>query len=399
VLDDISLAMECTEEKATLSCSSVPLDQGTPAPNLRTLIAPTRESGATPSHGRGAANTRSGEHMGTPPGKLTFVCCIEHGRLEGQTLLMLETLRKNGGSLGDAPVLAVVGRLGPPLARTTSDALRRLDVQVVRDLSANPAPWLNYGNKVAAVRIAQERAFTPLVAWLDSDVLVAAEPSGLLLPDGVDFAGRCEFLPPAVHPGKTLHVPYWQELCRLLGTDFSNLPLTRLHEISQEVRLYFNSGVFAWRRKSGFAVAYYRAFQQLIASRLAQCDGTFFTADQVIIAPVLVGHGIPWRHLPLVDHHMIFQQQIIGPRASPSMKNSRVIHYSRSLTPPYREQFLGRLEAEAPSVFDLVRKNLASSGEDRTRFSMPAWGLKVLRAVKYRTYAMRLRRAPRGASS
>jgi hypothetical protein len=169
-----------------------------------------------------------------------------------------------------------------------------------------------------------------------------------------------------------------------------------LDEISEEVTLNFNSGVFAWRRTSDFAQAYSRAFKRLIASRLAQHDGAFFTADQVVIAPVLIAHNIRWAHLPLADHHMIFQHQLIGPRASPSMAKSRVIHYSRSLTLPYRKHFVERLQAEAPAVFELVRENLARRDEAHSRFSLLGWGLKAFRAARYRTYAMRVRRAPHG---
>ncbi|MET0381967.1 MAG: hypothetical protein ABW032_00940 [Burkholderiaceae bacterium] len=332
------------------------------------------------------------------PDSITFVCCIEHGRLEDETLLMLETLRMNGGALAEARVIAVVGRRGAPLAGATIRALERLDVELVHDRAANPAPWFNYANKVAAVQIAQARATTPLVAWLDSDVLIAAEPRGLLLPEGIDFGGRCEFLPPAVHAGSRLHVPYWERLCALAGAKLDDLPLVRIDHLGVDIRLNFNSGVFVWRRGSTFAQAYKALFVALLESRLAQHDGNFFTTDQVIIAPLLLANGLSWKHLDLVDHHMIFQKQLEGPGASPDMSRSRVVHYSRSLNPPFRPAFLKRLEAELPALFAHLQAR-GRAADEKKGFAA-RWlilGLKAYRNLRWKLYAARVRRAPRGA--
>lgn len=41
---------------------------------------------------------------------ITFVCCIEYGALENQTLLMLKTFRENAGKLRNSRILAVQPR-------------------------------------------------------------------------------------------------------------------------------------------------------------------------------------------------------------------------------------------------------------------------------------------------
>jgi hypothetical protein len=328
---------------------------------------------------------------------ITFVSCIERGRLEDETILMLETLRRNGGALANSRALVVVGRRGAPLADSTKKALSRLNAELIYDRTINPAPWFNYANKLVACTIAQRLATTPLVAWLDSDVLIAAEPIGLLLKADEDFAGRCEFLPPAMHKGDPVNVPYWQKLCALVGVRPDQLPFVRMEHLDLDMRLNFNSGVFVWRKSSTFAKAYFDTFVALLKSRLAQHDGNFFTADQVIIAPILIAQNLRWKHLDLVDHHMVFQGMIDGTGAAPDMSKSSVIHYSRSLTPPYRDRFLARLEAELPAVHAMVTSasSLDRASEGSAAHAM-ATLLKAYRGARWRLYAAQVKAVPRG---
>lgn len=327
--------------------------------------------------------------------KLTFVCCIEHGRLEQQTLLMLRTLRAHAGRLAAAPVLVVVGRRGARLSDQTKAELEELGATLVLDYGRNPAAWFNYSNKLAAVAIAEQQAVTPLVAWLDSDVLVAAEPTGLLLADDEDFAGRCEYLPPAAHEGASLQVPYWRSVCDLLGTTFEDLPVIAYDHPAIRMRLFFNSGVFVWRRGSTFVRSYRDAFARLLASRIAQHDGNFVFADQVVIAPVVIRERLRWKHLAFTDHHMTFPGQIDGISASPSMAGSSIIHYSGSLKPLYRAAFMSRLDREVPHIAEAVQR-----WDTPFRASVMEMGVatvyRVLRGLRLRWYAAGLQCAPKG---
>ena len=60
----------------------------------------------------------------------TIVCCIENGRIERQTLLMLELLRRWGGPLGQSRVLAVMPRSGRRPSVETVSALETFDVEL-----------------------------------------------------------------------------------------------------------------------------------------------------------------------------------------------------------------------------------------------------------------------------
>lgn len=332
------------------------------------------------------------------PGEITYVCCIEHGRLEQQTLTMIASLRAFGGSLGRGRTLCVIGRKGAALSPHTLQVLTSLGVELVHAAAEdNPAPWFNYANKVAAVVTAERLATTPVIAWLDSDILFADEPKGLRLSPKEHFAARCEHLPPAVTRADARSVPYWQALCGMFGVDFAGVPWIIRDDGRPEQKMYFNSGLFAWRRGSGFAESYASAFRKLIKSRIAQHDGSFFTADQVILTPVVLANSLQWRHLSIVDHLMIFQGFIDGPDPAPSMSEASAIHYSKSLESPYRTRFLERLARERPALRNWLEQFERDTGVERpARKSILAQAFRIWRGLRWRWYARRVRRCPNG---
>lgn len=263
---------------------------------------------------------------------------------------MVHSLRKWGGRLADAPVMAIAPRRNAPLAPDTHAQLRDLNVEHVRDLTQNPYPWFNFANKVAAFSIAENRAATPGVLWLDSDVIVAGEPSSCFLPPEIHIAGRGEPLAPATRDPGDQFEPYWLAVCKLLGVDFHSLPYLDLTPPDRPIRTYLNAGVFAWRRGTGFIQAWRSDFIKLMQSRLSLPNGDFFFNEQTCLGLTAHRLGLKLRHLPQRDHHMIFQGQLTGPGASPPLTNANLIHYSHSSSAPHWPAFLERLRAERPEI-------------------------------------------------
>lgn len=328
---------------------------------------------------------------------ITFVCCIEYGMLENQTLLMLKTFRENAGRLQNSRILAIKPRFGAKLNLETLKKLEDLSVELIIDTKNNPYKWFNYANKIAAVTIAQSLAKTDLIAWLDSDIVIAKEPSELILENDVDFAARCEILPPAVCNNESINIPYWQSLCSLLGTNFDALPELECDDRQIMVKMYFNSGVFVWRRATDFSQNYYQAFTKLIDSKLAQFDGNFFTADQVILGPIIISSGLRWKHLAHTSHHMTFQFQIDGAFASPNMKNSAIIHYSKSLMEPYKHKMIERLKDEVPKLHSDFQNELMSI--DVVKFGVKtilAKYLKFYRGLRWKLFAQNVNKVDKG---
>lgn len=321
--------------------------------------------------------------------EVTLVCCIEAGRLERQTLLMIRSLRRFGGKYAQIPGIAVVGRLGAPLLSVTESELESLGVQVVHAAGDNPMPWLGYANKVAAVSVAQRLARTGTIAWADSDILFAAEPSAFDL-RGADFAARSEWLPPAIHRGSSANAAYWRKVCDLFGIELESVPWVDREDGRPEQRMYFNSGLFAWRKGSGFAQAYASAFSRLLGSRIAQANGAFHFADQVILTPVVLRLNLPWRHLSQTEHCMFFQGFISGQDATPPMQDASVIHYSKSLDEPFRTSALERLKRELPALHAWFEAQAEAHLPSRPARLGPSI-LRLWRGLRWRLYGARVR--------
>lgn len=320
---------------------------------------------------------------------ITFVSCVERGNLENQAVTMLRSLRRFGGGLANARMLCVVGRAGAPLQRSTVGEIAQLKGELVfADRGENPAPWFNYSNKVVAVGIAQRMARTERVAWLDSDVLIASEPSQLLIPPDIDFAARSEEQMPIVYPDDPGNVSYWEAVCSLFDIDFAAVPWVDRGEGGRLQKMYFNSGVFVWRKGSPFAQGYVRAFRRLLDSRIAQRNGDFFTADQTSLTPVVICEKLRWSHLDRRSHHMVFKEFIDGPEAAPSVENAAIIHYSRSLDPAFRQRFFNRLESERPELADWLRANEYRSSV-RSPFDLLRLALRAARKLHWLRYARR----------
>lgn len=325
---------------------------------------------------------------------LTIVCCIEAGRLERQTIRMIGSLREFGGALSKVRVLAVIGRGGPSLQSSTLDELSKLGAELFKANSdENPATWFGYANKAAAVSTAQRLAASDLIAWVDSDVLFAAPPTGLILCSDVDFAARSEFLPPAIRPDDPAHVGYWKAILGLFDLDLAEVPWVDRQDGRPAQKMFFNSGIFVWRRSSSFAGAYCAAFEILLKSRLAQRNGTFHFVDQVILTPVVLQQALRWGHLSANEHFMIFDGFIDGLDAAPPMQDAQILHYSRSLDEPFRKRFLFRLERETPHVFsylaEIERLSISAEGQ-----SVAVRATRLWRGLRWRIHSQRVRRCP-----
>lgn len=321
------------------------------------------------------------------PDPTTFVCAIESGRLEDETLLMVRSLRTFGGSLRNEPVMAVMGRTGPALRRDIRDELHRLGVEIVTSpIGENRYPWFGYSNKIMAVETADRLAKTPVVTWLDSDVLIASDPSGLLLADDEDFAARTEPLNAAVSSADRRSEPYWIALCDVIGVDYARLPW--LSDDTGNRLVYFNSGVFSWRRASGFAADYVLAFWRLLDSRIALPNGSFFSADQVTLSPVMTRLRLRWRHLSHCDHHMLFPPLL---DRGPSIGGSAVLHYSRSMQPPHRSVMLDRVAREHPELGRWLHDNVVEPRATPRGVALNRWILRKWRGLHWALYARRIK--------
>ena len=301
----------------------------------------------------------------------TIVCCIEAGRVEKQTLVMLETLRRWGGPVGQSRVLAVIPRRGRRLSKATISRLDSFGVELHDGSSRNRMSWYNWYAKIVAARLAEDIATTPIVVWLDSDALVLGPLVELGLPHGDDFTARRDPLMPGLDVASPF-LDYFRLACETVGANWEDTPL--LPTDGGPSRLVFNAGVYAFRRGLGFSEAYEDSTARLIQGRIAPANGCFWYNEQTALLLAMMRTRMRFRELTQHENHMVFVELIDGEGAAPSIADARLVHYSRSMYPQYWARFMKRVERERPEHYDwlfrngpIVRRKILSTPMDLSR--------------------------------
>ena len=281
---------------------------------------------------------------------ITFVTCVESGPLETQVLRMVESLRRFGGSFSDCPVWAVKPRFGPPLAGHTRREFDRLKVDFRRTTRNDPHDWYAYINKTRALILAEAEAPTEYVGWLDADLLITGEPTDLLPRDGEDVtACSSDNAGGTTGPGDKCE-PFWREACAAVGLDVEHLPWVTTEREGDRIRLYWNSGVFAFRKGCGLAAEHDRCTTRLLDVNLGSAvTGVFFT-EQYGLALAAAKLNLRYRQLP--HSHNYEMGSAIHERwyREDKLRAARIVHYHDFMWPAFWPTFLDCLKATHPAV-------------------------------------------------
>jgi hypothetical protein len=320
-----------------------------------------------------------------PAESLTFICCVESGPLETMTLLLAESLRKWGGAFASCPVVAVTPRFGPPLSRATRRGLEQLGVQHWRVRGRNKHAWFGFLNKPCALEVVEERVATPLLAWLDGDILVVREPTEFALRDDEDFAA-CAFDRNIGSTGpEDPFDRYWQQVAAVFGMDLDSLPWVVTEQEQTRIRLYWNSGVFVWRRAVGFARHYLETCRRLLESRVASAEAGIFFTDQVALGLTMVQMGLRWRALSY-EYNYALGSKIAELYDAAKFRQARLWHYHDALWPHSWERTLAWAEQERPDVHSWLRQHgLLRNAAPWPHRALGKW-LRFLRERKVRAY-------------
>ena len=305
---------------------------------------------------------------------ISFVCCVESGWLEYQAVRMVESLRKFGGRFANVPLFAVTPRYGPVLSRHTRRLFDRYEVQYLRPLRPQPYTWFNYYNKPLALVYAEEHIRTTAVGFLDSDVVVVREPEKLILGEDLDLlAFPVEIKEMGTTGPGDPYEEFWRECCRILGIDLEALPWITTAQTGHRLRMYFNSGVFVYRRSTGFAREYLRLCRKLMDSGVgteAPGYGLGFK-EQASVAFAVMTLGLRWTELPY-SHNYPMSSGIHDRYYSPErLRDARIVHYHDAMWPQFWPTFLGCMRETHPEVGTW----LASLGP---MTNQSGWGARLL---------------------
>ena len=239
-----------------------------------------------------------------------FLLCVEHGRLESEAILLVESLRTWGGAHADSPVYAFAPR---PDYRPEPETVRRLselgatvvDEALIPDRFAE-TPTLN---KVFVAAWAERQLDHETQIFTDTDCVFLGEPSELTAGDWV-AAVRPVDRRNAGSRGKGRGEPYWQKMYAELGV--RGRPWVQTTVGQMKIRAYFNSGLVAVRRDAGLFGAWERALIRLHEADLIPNKWPQFM-DQLSLAAVTADHHDRVRILSDAYNYPLRQRQSLAP--------------------------------------------------------------------------------------
>ncbi|QDL12097.1 hypothetical protein DP113_04340 [Brasilonema octagenarum UFV-E1] len=214
---------------------------------------------------------------------IAFLICTEPGRLEGQSLLLAESIRKYCGNLKDTPIYSFHPRIGEPISIQTQKAFETLKV-IHQQLPIN-IDFHDYylANKPLVCAYAEQTIDADILVFLDSDKCFFSEPKEFLLPPGCNVAIRPEYGRGIGSTGsQDPQDEYWKKLYEVVGVKreiFVNTPIG-----NKRIRGYWNAGLVAVRRSAGIFSAWKENFEKVMYLKLSPTQGNYYVEQSVLSA-------------------------------------------------------------------------------------------------------------------
>jgi hypothetical protein len=323
--------------------------------------------------------------MSTKKLSTTIVICVEPGKLEHQATRLIQSLRRWGGDLGKAPIIAIKPRLGPPLNRYTLAEFDRKNVRFATRLRTDRYEWHQFLNKPYVLTWAEELATTDCITLMDCDLLVTGNADQWLLGEGEEFI--------ACAPDKNIGSigsgdgtdPYWQQVSKALDVDIGRLPWVTTGRGALRIRLLWNSGLYTYLRHTGFSKEYMKCCRKLLDARVVHKDAGSHFVDQIVLGLAQFRLGLKYRALP---HSYNYQMEGWSGTTHPVsvLREAKIIHYHNAMDPGPWPKFLAQLESTHPEV----HRWLKSIGPLPDATPLPwrffAYSLRALRAYRRNQY-------------
>ena len=215
---------------------------------------------------------------------LAIIICTEPGRLEGQSLLLAESIRTFAGDLKDMLIYSFHPRRGDPVSLKTIEQFEELNV-IHQQIPINIKYHDYYlANKPLVCAYAENNIDVDILVFLDSDKCVVAQPDEFLLPSSCNVRMHPEYGKGSI--GSTgdqdPQDEYWQKLYKLLGVQheiFINTPIA-----NKRIRGYWNSGLVSVRRSAGIFSQWKDNFEKVMSQKLEPSQGNYFVEQSVLSA-------------------------------------------------------------------------------------------------------------------
>jgi len=198
---------------------------------------------------------------------LGFLICVEDGRLESEAVLLVESLRRWGGSAADAAVYAFAPRAAHHPAPATIRRLEGLGASYLDEPLVSRFEEIPTFNKVSVSAWAERELGHEILVFTDTDSVFLGEPAELLGGDWL-AAARPVDRRIAGSRGKGKNEPFWRKMYAELGVRAEPFVETAVGRMP--IRAYWNSGLLAVRREAGLFCAWESALERLFDAGIVQ---------------------------------------------------------------------------------------------------------------------------------
>lgn len=255
-----------------------------------------------------------------------FVICTEKGRLEKQSLLLVDSLRRFGGRYRNADILSFSPRRGCKPSQQTGEKLAKQGVIIVtHDLNHSYADYPIANKLIAAAYVEQHFDYERIV-MLDSDILFFNEPSLVDIPTGFDIALR------PVHRknigvGKNEPIPPdWQKVFELFGVTSHRFVRTTVD--NEEIYAYWNSGFIVSRSSAGFFSRLLHNFTLFVDNVKLLNNKMLYFRDQIVVAATIEQMRLSYFVLP-ASYNVPFGYKRHYPGKPTDLSSVVFLHYHR----------------------------------------------------------------------
>jgi hypothetical protein len=251
----------------------------------------------------------------------------EAGQLEQEALLMVESLRRYGGSLKDTPLYSYQVRAGREIAESTVKGLESFGVQHQALILNSRYPNYPLANKPLLCAHVEQEIDAEMIVFLDSDLVFFSEPKEFLLPADYDLGIRPEHNKMIGSSGAAdPNNAFWDELHAIAQVKNDLYVMTTVDR--QEIRAFFNSGVVAVRRSAGIFTAWKENFEKLVSTKDVSSINkeNFYFEQSMFSATVCAVTDKIWYFSPGYNYPIHFHNRIIDTERRESFDQIVCIH-------------------------------------------------------------------------
>jgi hypothetical protein len=311
--------------------------------------------GAVPGiAGASAAGVKDGERV-----RMVFASYAADAEQIAHTLILAESIRDFCAGGKDAPVWVFAPKEalgGEGTARAKFDAL---GVELLAIETPGGAADVPFGGKVFAAAAAEEKAAgrAQILAWLDEDTIVLAEPAEFDLPAAVTFGYR-----PVMHRriGSLFEQPvdaFWGRVYELLSVREESVFAVTTPADGKKIRAYFNAGVLVVRPERRLLRKWAESFSVLLGDadvRKMCAEDVFknvFLHQAALAGAVLstVGKTETTEFSERINYPLFFNEKFESAEEFYSIADAVTIRYDVYFRDP-RPGWSGRIEGPAEKV-------------------------------------------------